>query len=194
MGKIYYVMGKSSSGKDTIYKKLIKDEELNLKTLIGYTTRPMREGEKDGREYFFVTEETLKNLEEEKKVIEVRCYDTVYGKWYYFTVDDGQVEFDKNDYLLIGTLESYERVRYYYGNDFVVPIYVNVEDGERLIRAINREKQEKEPKYAELCRRFLADEQDFSDTKLKKAGIEKKYENNDLSECYNLIKEEILNA
>lgn len=194
MGKIYYVMGKSSSGKDTIYKKLIKDEELNLKNLIGYTTRPMREGEKDGREYFFVTEETLKNLEEEKKVIEVRCYDTVYGKWYYFTVDDGQVEFDKNDYLLIGTLEAYERVRYYYGNDFVVPIYVNVEDGERLIRAINREKQEKEPKYAELCRRFLADEQDFSDTKLKKAGIEKKYENNDLSECYNLIKEEILNA
>ena len=44
MGKIYYLMGKSSSGKDTMFKRLIEDKELALKTIVGYTTRPMREG------------------------------------------------------------------------------------------------------------------------------------------------------
>ena len=56
MGKIFYLMGKSSSGKDTMFKKLIEDKTLGLKTIVGYTTRPMREGECDGVEYFFVDE------------------------------------------------------------------------------------------------------------------------------------------
>ena len=51
MGKIYYLMGKSSSGKDTIYRELIENEKLSLKTILGYTTRPIREGEKEGVEY-----------------------------------------------------------------------------------------------------------------------------------------------
>ena len=44
MGKIYYMMGKSSSGKDTIYKDIRKDLP-ELKTLTFYTASPMREGE-----------------------------------------------------------------------------------------------------------------------------------------------------
>ena len=40
MGKIYYMMGKSSSGKDTIYKDIRKDLP-ELKTLTLYTTRPV---------------------------------------------------------------------------------------------------------------------------------------------------------
>ena len=68
MGKIYYMMGKSSSGKDTIYKDIRKDLP-ELKTLILYTTRPMREGEKDGVEYYFVTDEILEKYREEGKII-----------------------------------------------------------------------------------------------------------------------------
>ena len=56
MGKIFYMMGKSSSGKDTVYKE-IRKELPELKTLTLYTTRPMREGEKDGVEYYFVSNE-----------------------------------------------------------------------------------------------------------------------------------------
>ena len=51
MGKIFYIMGKSSSGKDSIYRKLEADEELGLERLVIYTTRPVRDGEKEGREY-----------------------------------------------------------------------------------------------------------------------------------------------
>ena len=120
MGKIYYMMGKSSSGKDTIYKDIRKDLP-ELKTLTLYTTRPMREGEKDGVEYYFVTDEILEKYREEGKIIELRTYQTVYGDWKYATIDDGQINLDENDYLMIGTLESYIKTKEYYGNENLIP-------------------------------------------------------------------------
>lgn len=188
MGKIFYLMGKSSSGKDTMFKKLIEDKALGLKTIVGYTTRPMREGERDGVEYFFVDEEKMLLLEAEGKVIERRSYNTVHGIWSYFTVDDGQVSLDSDDkYLLIGTLESYEKVRNYYGKEYLVPLYISVDDGLRLQRALDRERQQDKPKYAEMCRRFLADEADFAKENIDRCEITVSYENVDLESCYKLI-------
>ena len=86
---------------------------------------------------------------------------TVHGIWKYFTVDDGQIDLEQGDYLLIGTLETYEKIREYYGAEHLVPIYIEVEDGERLARALERERRQAVPKYKEMCRRFLADEEDF---------------------------------
>lgn len=183
MAKIYFVLGKSCSGKDTIFQRLKNDESLHLKTVVGYTTRPMRVGEEDGVEYFFVSQDRLKQLKNSGKVIECRDYNTVHGVWSYFTVDDGQIDLDNGDYLYIGTLESYTDMVKYYGKEVVVPIYVQVESGERLWRAVNRERAQSEPKYAELCRRFLADEEDFKEENILKAGIEKRYENIDLEDC-----------
>ncbi|MCI5602185.1 MAG: guanylate kinase [Lachnospiraceae bacterium] len=192
MGRIFYVMGKSSAGKDTIYKMLVNDKELGLKTIVGYTTRPMREGEVNGREYFFVDEDELKKLEQAGKVIEKRGYNTVYGVWNYFTVDDENINLNENNYILIGTLESYRNVRDYYGNEVVVPIYIEVEDGVRLIRAINREMTQNTPKYEELCRRFLADAKDFAEDILDELDIKKRYNNENLNKCYEEIKGEIM--
>lgn len=177
MGKIFFILGKSCSGKDTIFQEIKKNNELDLKTVVGYTTRPMRENETDGEEYFFVSRDRLEELQNDGKVIEVRHYNTVHGVWSYFTVDDGQIDLYENNYLYIGTLESYEQMRDYYGDDVIVPIYVEVEQGERLRRAVLREMEQSEPKYEELCRRFLADEQDFREEEIKRLGINKKYEN-----------------
>ena len=185
------MLGKSCSGKDTIFKKLKEDRQLNLNTVTGYTTRPMREGEINGVEYFFVNNEELEALKNQGKVIECRDYNTVYGVWSYFTVDDGQINLEKGNYLYIGTLESYEQMVRYYGKEVVVPIYVEVETGERLTRAVNRERQQENPKYTELCRRFLADEEDFCEENIKKAGIKKRYENNSLERCIEEIVEDI---
>lgn len=188
MSKIFYMMGKSSSGKDTIYNRIINDDSLSLRTIVGYTTRPMREGEENGREYFFVTVDEMEDLERQGKVIERRTYNTVHGPWNYFTVDDSQVDLKTFNYLLIGTLESYEKVRNYYGNDVVVPIFIEVDDGVRLMRALKREMEQKEPKYAELCRRFLADSTDFSEDKIKSLGIDKRFVNDDMEVCIEDIK------
>ena len=189
MGKIFYLMGKSSSGKDTLFKKLIEDKELSLKTIVGYTTRPMREGETEGVEYHFIDETSLRKLDADGKIIELRAYNTIYGIWKYLTVDDGQIDLEGNDrYLLIGTLESYEKVRSYFGRDNLVPLYITVDDGERLQRALDRERMQDTPKYAEMCRRFLADEADFSKENISRCEIEKAYENRELESCFNELK------
>ena len=181
MSKIFYLMGKSASGKDTIYKK-VKEQMPELKTIVIYTTRPIREGELNGREYYFVDDDKLKELQEAGKVIELREYNTVHGIWKYFTADDGQFDGDDN-YLAIGTLESYVQLRDYFGQERLVPIYVEVEDGLRLERALARERMQATPKYEEMCRRFLADAADFSVDNLKEAGIARKFYNIDMDKC-----------
>lgn len=192
MSNIYYMMGKSSSGKDTLYKRLLEDKELKLRRVVPYTTRPMREGETEGMEYFFCTEERQQELAAAGRIIEIRAYHTVYGIWKYFTADDGQIDFNGPDYLIIGTLESYEKVREYFGKERVIPIYIEVEDGERLRRALERECQEKVPKYEEMCRRFLADAADFSEEKIEAAGISKRFVNDDLERVQREIQEYML--
>ena len=72
MGKIFYLMGKSSSGKDSLFKK-IKERIPELKNIILYTTRPIREGEQNGVEYHFVDENKLQELEKRGCVIEQRA-------------------------------------------------------------------------------------------------------------------------
>ena len=114
MGKIFYIMGKSASGKDRIYSLLAAHKELNLKTLILYTTRPIRAGEQDGKNYYFVDDGKLEEFRKNGNLIEERAYHTVYGIWTYFTADDGQVNLADSDYLGIGTLESFKKMRKYY--------------------------------------------------------------------------------
>ena len=191
MGRIFYIMGKSSSGKDTIYSRLLRDKEFGLKNVLLYTTRPVRQGEADGREYHFVDEERFRQFMDEGKVIEYRTYETVHGPWTYFTADDGQVDLKARSYLAIGTLESYENMKRYFGEENVCPIYVEVEDGERLKRALAREELQEKPRYAEVCRRFLADTEDFSEENLERAGIKRRFQNVELESCMEEIREYI---
>ena len=183
MGKIFYIMGKSASGKDRIYSILEDQRELKLKTLVLYTTRPIRDGEENGKNYYFVSDEKLNEFRKNGNVIEERSYHTVYGIWTYFTADDGQVNLTESDYLGIGTLESFMKLKMYYGENAVCPVYIQVEDGERLSRALKREKEQENPKYEEMCRRFIADQSDFSEENIQSAGIEKRFQNKDLDIC-----------
>lgn len=182
MGKIFYLMGKSSSGKDTLYHS-IKHRMPSLKSVVLYTTRPMRDGEVNGIDYYFIGDEQVKQLDMQNKIIEKREYNTVHGIWKYMTVDDGNFDLENYNYLMIGTLESFARLKEYFGKENIVPLYVYVEDGERLIRAIRREQLQKQPRYEELCRRFIADERDFSADKLEKMGIDKYFNNENKDKC-----------
>ncbi|WP_337606164.1 guanylate kinase [Claveliimonas sp.] len=193
MGKIFYIMGKSASGKDTIFREL-KERCPQLGMVVPYTTRPIRAGEKNGVEYFFTDEAALAKMEAEHKIIEIRSYDTVHGIWKYFTAADGQIDLESSDYLMIGTLESYRKMREYYGEEHLIPLYIEVEDGERLTRALLRERQQAQPKYKEMCRRFLADEEDFSEENLKKLGIRRRFDNSSKEQCLEEITEVIYNG
>lgn len=195
MGKLFVVMGKSATGKDTIYKYLIKQDKVSFKKIVPYTTRPIREGEQHGVQYFFVSYSKMKELIAQRKVIEKRVYHTVHGDWYYFTADDGQIDIRQNsNYLMITTPEAYGYLREYFGAEGVKPIYIEVEAGLRLERALKREREQASPKYAEMCRRFLADEEDFSEEKLKNLGIKKYYKNENIDNCLENIIDDILNG
>lgn len=182
MGKLYCLMGKSSTGKDSIYRLLLQQEKLNLGTVVPYTTRPVRAGEVEGESYHFISDDEMKDLQRQGRVIELRAYHTVHGIWKYATVQDGRLDLSDRDYLIIGTLDAYEQIREYFGKNRVIPIYIEVEDGLRLQRALERERQQAEPKYEEMCRRFLADASDFSEERIAHAEITRRFSNHNLQE------------
>lgn len=190
---LYVLMGKSASGKDTIFKRLLDIPRLNIKKIVPYTTRPLRLGETDGDDYHFVNSNTMHELEAARKIIEHRCYHTVHGDWHYFTADDGlNIKSINERFLTIGTLEAYIKLREYYGAENVTPIYIYVDDFERINRSLKREKKQEAPSVSEVCRRFLADENDFSEELLEKSGIDVLYENIDIDTCVKAISDMIL--
>lgn len=190
MRHLFYLIGKSASGKDTIYEELLKNSSLGLVSLVPYTTRPIREGEMEGNEYHFTDRDGFQKLQRSGKVIEARTYDTIFGPWTYFTVDDGTLADEEagSDVLGIGTLESYRQIRDHYGKERVIPLYIEVDDGIRLQRALRRERKPGNHRYEEMCRRFLADQKDFSEEKLSEAGIRKRFCNDgELEDCLSEI-------
>ena len=187
MGKIVCLMGKSSSGKDTIYKKLLAQDEVVLQAIVPYTTRPIRAGEREGVEYHFTDEAGFQELCSRGSVIEDRTYHTCLGMWRYFTVADNAVDLLHNNYVMIGTLEAYTQMQRFYGADKVLAVMIDLDDGERLQRALDRERAQGDPKYEEMCRRFLADAEDFSEEKLKSAGIDRTFHNDKVDRCLSEI-------
>lgn len=190
MGKLFVIMGKSASGKDTLYR-MVMERHPEFKPVVPYTTRPIRAGEKEGREYHFVTEDTLLQMEKENRVVECRCYETVRGPWRYFTADDGQIDLKNGSFCLISTLEGYIKIRDYFGAADVVPLYLAVDDFERMERSMKREKEQSAPCMAEVCRRFLADEEDFAKEKLYEAGVTDEIPNVSLEQALKEIEKRI---
>ncbi len=191
--RIFYLMGKSASGKDSLFQSLLQLPQLGLSPLVIYTTRPIREGEREGVEYHFTDNAQADAWAESGKVIEMRAYQTVAGEWRYFTVDDGSFDKPGTSILAIGTPASYNKLCAYFGTERMVPLYIEVENGIRLERALKRERAQEQPRYAELCRRFLADEEDFAPDKLKAAGIETCFTNNGKpGECLEKLADAVL--
>ena len=160
---IYYICGKSAVGKDSIFQELVKRSD--LKRIIPYTTRPMRPMEKEGEEYHFLLEEEFLKLLSEGKMMESRSYDTAFGLWYYGTAYEEGFREKGKGFLCIGTLESYNSIKDYLGQEFIQPVYIELEDELRLSRAKAR------------------DNKDFSEEKLREAGIKKRYYNLDFDKC-----------
>ena len=166
MSRIFCIVGKSCSGKDTLYKAIVDECRPNLIPIIPYTTRPKRNDEIDGLNYHFVTVKQLQRYEKEDQIVEKRQYNTTQGIWTYFTLKFSIDE--KNDYIVITTLAGAQSLIEYYGSQMVNVIYLYVEDRIRLLRCIERESLQKKPDYTEICRRFVSDQQDFSTERLEK--------------------------
>lgn len=134
---ILILCGKSGCGKDTLFKKLV-DEDRLFSPIISTTTRPMRKGEKEGREYYFTDEATFKSRNDEW--IECREYNTkVDGKdvtWYY-----GSPLVDINaatNYAVILDVEGIHDYINAYGKDKLCIVMIETDDKIRTERAKRR--------------------------------------------------------
>ncbi|MCI9155929.1 MAG: guanylate kinase [Lawsonibacter sp.] len=159
MSRIFCLVGKSCSGKDTLYARIL-ERCPELVPVILHTTRPRRPGEVDGQTYHFVTQEQLRRYEELGQVIEKREYHTNQGLWTYFTL---RFSLD-TDRLMITTLDGARALMDCY--DGVQLVYLHVDDRTRLLRYIQRESCQERPDYTEVCRRFVADQADFAQERL----------------------------
>lgn len=177
--KIYFLVGQSSTGKDTIKSKLLSIMP-SLKDYVYCTTRPMRDGEVNGREYLFKSHEDYEKDEKSGVVIESRVYNfNGNTPVVYYSLAK---EIDEELYIVTGTPDMCHSYIEYYGSDIVKPIFIVVPDRERLMRAIIREDTNK-GNYKEIARRFYDEFSEYTkENILSLSGVE--YVNNDyLEDC-----------
>lgn len=163
---ITILCGKSACGKDSILRELVKNQTMS--PLISHTSRPIREGEIEGREYHFVGRDTFEKMIQNDRMIEYRSYTTKVGgrpdTWYYGlskeSIDKDAVK--ENDYVVILDLEGAKNLIDYLGKDRIFVCYVEAGDEIRTQRANSRGSFDEE----EWNRRLLADKDDFSETKV----------------------------
>lgn len=132
---IVVLSGKSGAGKNTVMEKMIEEARGDIMPLISMATRPMREGEIDGKDYFFISEEEFRQKEEEGKIIEKREYQSADGSvWYYGTMEFSDAQ---GDYVKILDREGAEKFRERYGDECFL-VYLDVDDKTRRERAEKR--------------------------------------------------------
>lgn len=151
--KIIILCGQSGSGKSTIAKKLIKN---HFKPIVTNTTRPPREGEVNGVDYNFISDYDFHSLIATEDIIEWRKYNTALGTWYYGS-DARNINLDKNDYVIILTLDGVESYIKYFGAENCIVFYI---DCPKYIRE-KRVKERGSFNREEWERRLIADKADF---------------------------------
>lgn len=158
MRKLFTIMGKASTGKDTLTKML--HEKMELPIALSFTTRPMRNGETQGVEYDFITEKDFWDMHGCDLLAEYTSYDVAGGEtWYYGLTRE---ELEKSDYVLvIVNPDGFNQIKEIYG-DKVCSILIDAPADVRIKRYLDRDIVT-ETKAEECCRRFLADQKDFKD-------------------------------
>ena len=158
MRKIFAVMGKASTGKDTLTKML--SETLELPIALSFTTRPMRVGEKQGVEYNFISDDDFWDLHGCDLLAEYTSYEVASGEtWHYGLTKE---ELETAEYVLvIVNPDGFKQLTEIYG-DKVCSILIDAPADVRIKRYLDRDIVTEE-KAEECCRRFLADNKDFKD-------------------------------
>lgn len=155
MKKLLCIMGESASGKTTLAKML--EEECGIKQIVSHTSRPKREGEVEGVDYYFVSDEDFVLALNNDKL----CECLIFNEWYYgISVDEIEKGSEDDIKSVVVTPQGMEQLVHTVGKDKVVPIYIFVDGKSRLIRSLAREQN---GEVGEMCRRYLADEEDFKE-------------------------------
>lgn len=151
------LIGASSSGKSTIEQEVDKRGIFNK--LTSHTTRPMRDGEIEGVDYYFANKERFSEMEYNNEFIEERVYLTKYGYWEY-GLSKKEVEDNLNGIAVLdldGARELEKYIKIYHPDRNVMKIFIDCSSKIRLLRSLNRDDCD-DNKCAEICRRYLDDD------------------------------------
>ena len=157
----YLIFGKSGTGKTTLVKKLLEDEDLGLKPIITCTTRPPREGEINEVDYYFISEEEFHDLRDTDDLMEYSSYEVANGDtWYYGSLFK---DFMSNEDKIImvnrdGIKAILDNCRRRGIPTSTILLYTN--DSKRTERLLKRGDSKDE-----IARRIKADNKDFADAK-----------------------------
>ena len=151
--KVIALVGKAGSGKDTVATNLVKQYSKEYCSIVSYTTRPPREGEINGVNYYFVNDKEFLNLVDKGEMLEF----TQFNGWYYGTA----ITSLKNDKINVGVFNPAGIYSLMNKDNINLTVwYIQASDKERLLRQLNRENN---PNVKEIIRRFQTDEDDFKD-------------------------------
>lgn len=176
--KLIILFGKSGAGKDYLLREVCKLYPNDVHAIISDTTRPPRKLlEQDGVDYNFITPEEFRKNE----YIEF----SNFNNWYYGTRKDS-LSVDKIN-IAVMNLDGIRQI--YMRDDLDIHLfYISCDDKTRLLRQINREAY---PDIKEICRRFLADDSEFKYIFLFPFKRLRNTEENDPSQCIDIISETI---
>ena len=154
MKKVIAICGKSGSGKDSILKGVLNKKPEVFAPIVSYTTRPKREGEIEGVDYYFITSEQMASKIMNGEMLEA----TSFNGWVYGTSIDSL----KDDKVNIGVY-NLEGLEYLIENKNEIDsliFYIDASNKIRLLRSLNREEN---PDIDEIIRRYGTDKIDFLD-------------------------------
>ena len=175
--KVIALFGKAGSGKDTILRALVNKFPDRYNEIVSCTTRPPREGEQEGINYYFLTVDQFTEKVLNGDMLEA----TEFNNWHYGTALSSL----STDKINVGVFNP-EGIRCLMEDNFVdlTIYYVQTSNKERLIRQLNREEN---PDIQEIIRRFSTDEQDFKDLEDIDYQIIKNQDMSDLLRAVDLI-------
>lgn len=152
MYKIVALIGESGSGKDALMQSILSSAPTSFNEIISHTTRPKREGEVEGVNYYYCSPECFAEKIVNNEMLEA----TFFNDWFYGT----SYESLRSDCINLGVFNP-DGIRALLDNPHVeVTVFrVQCSDKTRLLRQLNREEN---PNVIEIIRRFNADMNDFS--------------------------------
>lgn len=180
--RLIVLVGCSASGKDFILKNAVKYIE-GLKAVVSHTSRPMRQGEVEGREYYFVDVPTVTDMLNNGEFIEYRHYNVAKGTTWTYGIHKGSIDIESdNNYITIVDLQGLKKIEKYFEKlgvrDCITSIYLDTNAQLRLQRSLSREGDITEYQCREIIRRFENDElfvlpaREYCDISLKNNSIE----------------------
>lgn len=182
MGKIFVIMGKSSTGKDSLLNLMV---EQGYKRVVSHCSRPKRSNEIANRDYHFVKYQQMVDMIDNNEFVETRSYNVVDNQIWLYGISKNEIDLNSdNNYISVVDGQGFKTLREYYGKENVIGIYLWISNRERLLRSLNRCKLD-DKAVLEIIRRFKDDDEVFTKEVISNCVLQ--INNISLSDTLNIV-------